>query len=217
MQSSRSRHAEVVSLPRRTVVWLGESGLNEATAALLQRSGVDLLVTPRGEVDLSGQLPVFRMAPAPAVAGSIPVALALDVTGVRSDLEEEMAAAVWRAIVEKVGDSIPAEIILDLPRLPDGVSDFVDRLSAESGLPVIPVLSIEQLREREAIQTARAARACVIPAYGTRHSSVRGVGQLATQSLVERLAPLVDSGARVRLGSRCARCRSRSSGPGGKI
>jgi hypothetical protein len=80
------------------------------------------------------------------------------------------------------------------------VADFVGSLSAESGVPVIPVLSISQLREREAIRTARKARACVVPAYGTHHSSVRGVGLLATQSLVERLEPLVETGVRVRLG-----------------
>jgi hypothetical protein len=102
--------------------------------------------------------------------------------------------------VGELGESIPAEIILDLRRTPAGVSGFVGRLSAVSGVPVVPLLTVDQLREREAVRTARAARACLVPLYGTRYPSVRGIGQLASESLAEKLAPLAQTGVRVRLG-----------------
>jgi len=200
LRPPRARYGAVAPVPRRTVVWLDETGVNEATAAQLRRVGVDLLVADRGSVNLSGNAPVFRLAPGPVVAGSIPVALALGVQGVGSDVGEDMASAVWRAIVDEVGESIPAEIILDFPRIPPGVAEFVEQLSAEAGVPVIPMLSIEQLRDPEAVRTARSARACLVPVYGTGHPAVRGVRQLATQSLFERLAPLAESGVKVRLG-----------------
>ncbi len=192
--------ATAAPVPRRMAVWLDSTGIDQATAAQLQRVGVDLLVTHRGSVSLSGSTPVFRFAAAPPVAGSIPVAIALRVDGVRSGLDDGLAVDVWRAIVAEMGQATPAEIVLDLTELAPGVAELVGRLSAESGVPVVPVLSVAQLQSEEAVRTARTARACLVPVYGTGHSSVRGVGELSTQSLVEKLEPLATTGARVRLG-----------------
>jgi len=193
-----SRAGSVAPIPRKTVVWLDEQGLDEATASQLQRVGVDQLVVPLGTVNLASGRPVLRLEPIAPVAGSIPVAVSLLVVGVRTDLDDSAASDVWRAVSAEMGEMTPAEIVLDLPKLVPGVSEFLARLSEEAGVPVVPVLTAEQLRSPEAVRAAAEARVCVVPVHGTRHPSVRGVGELATLPLGEKLAPLASTGVRVR-------------------
>ena len=47
---------------------------------------------------------------------------------------------------------------------------------------------------------ARAARICLVPAFGTDGAGFRGIGELDPLPLEKKLAPLVGSGVRVRLG-----------------
>jgi hypothetical protein len=165
----------------------------------LRLAGVDELVVQRGTVNLAGEVPVFRMAPAPPVAGSIPVALALRVEALRENLGERMASAVWRAIAAELGESTPVEVLLDLPEISSGLDDFVGALSNISGVPVVPVLTPRQLRVAEAVRTASVARSCVVPIAGTGHPSLRGVAELSTLTVAEKLEPLASTGVRVRL------------------
>jgi hypothetical protein len=189
----------VSPLPRRTVVWLEREGVDEETSSRLQMAGVDQLVVHRGTVNLAGEVPVFRLSPSPPVSGAIPVAIAIRVEALRANLGEAMAAAVWRAIAAEVGEAIPAEIILDLPEVAEGLDDFVAHLAAEADVPVVPVLSPRQLRDPHAIRAVVAARGCVVATAGTGGETVRGVEEMASVPLAERLEPLAALGVRVRL------------------
>ena len=190
---------DIPPTPRRLVVWLDESGIDEATADRLQRVGVDEVVMWRGTVDLSGQAPVLRIGSAGPVEGSIPLGIAVAVSGVRPDLDEDTANAVWRALEADLGGALPAEVILDLPDLADGVDDFVVALQEVSGIAVVPILSFTQLATELGQHVAAATRSCVVPAFGTDGSILRGIGELDPLPLREKLAPLAESGVRVRI------------------
>lgn len=190
---------EIPPIPRRIVVWLDDSGIDEATADRLQRAGVDEVVMWRGTIDLSGQVPVLRISSAVPVEGSIPMGIAVAVSGVRPDLDEAAAGAVWSALEADLGGALPAEIVLDLPDLADGVDDFVVALQEVSGIAVVPILSFTQLTTELGRNVAAAARSCVVPAFGTDGAVLRGIGELDPLPLREKLAPLADSGVRVRI------------------
>lgn len=190
---------DIPPIPRRLVVWLDDSGIDEATADRLQRVGVDEVVMWRGTVDLSGQAPVLRISSAGPVAGSIPLGIAVAVSGIRPDLDEATADAVWRALEADLEGALPAEVILDLPDLTEGVDDFVVALQEVSGIAVVPILSFTQLATELGHEVAAAARSCVVPAFGTDGAVLRGIGELDPLPLREKLSPLADSGVRVRI------------------
>ena len=192
--------AETPRNPRRSVVWLSESGLDELTAAALARAGIDEVVVRRGVVDLAGDAPVLRFAPKPPIAGSLPVGLLLEVEGAREGLDTAMAAAVWRAVAAEEAGALPAEILLDLPEVPAGTADFVARLATSAGVPVVPVLSVGQLGGDEGRRVAAAAGRCVVPAFGTGHEVLRGAGENGTLPLARKLEPLAGLGVGVRIG-----------------
>ena len=189
---------EVAPAPRRLVVWLDNGEIDVETSALLQAAGVDEIVLRRGHLDLSGRAPVLRFVPAGEVAGSIPVGIALEVGEVRPGLDKAAAKAVWRAIEAEFGASIPAELILDLPELAEGLDDFIVHLSQSSGLAVVPLLSFEQLQSELGLEVAKAARTCIVPAFGTDDADLRGIGELDPLPLEQKLSPLAGSGVRVR-------------------
>jgi hypothetical protein len=164
----------------------------------LQRVGVDRVVVRRGSVDLAGQAPVLRIDATGAVGGAIPVGIALQVRGVRPGLDHAAAEAVWRAVEAELGGITPAELILDLPVLTEGLDLFVKNLAEVSGLPIVPVLGFEQLQLEEGRRVARAARSCLVPAFGTDGADIRGVGELDPLPLDKKLEPLVGSGVSVR-------------------
>ncbi|MFV2073533.1 MAG: hypothetical protein ACC742_12880 [Thermoanaerobaculales bacterium] len=189
---------EVTPSPRRVVVWLGPDGLDGNLAEVLRLAGVDEVVVRRGSVNLAGRAPVLRLRPAPAIAGAIPVGIALEVGGVREGLDEAMAEAMWRGIESELGDAIPAELILDLPMIPDGLDGFVSHLAQVAGVPVVPVLGFEQLQTEEGRRLAVAARGCIVPAFGTDGADLRGVRELDPLPLVKKLEPMMNSGIRIR-------------------
>lgn len=191
---------DVAPTPRRLVVWLDDTGLDEATADRLQGVGVDEVVMRRGSVDLSGQAPVLRIDSSGPVEGSIPMGISLEVTGVRPDLGEAAATAVWRALEADLGNALPAEVILDLPDLEQGLDEFVVAFRELSGLSVVPVLSFTQLESELGRRVAEAAGSCVVPAFGTDGSVLRGIGERDPLPLREKLEPLENSGVRVRIG-----------------
>ena len=193
-----SNFVEVAPAPRRLVMWLENGEIDADTSALLQAAGVDEIVFRRGRLDLAGRAPVLRLDPAGEVAGSIPVGIALEVGAVRPGLDKAAAEAVWRAIEAEFGESIPAELILDLPRLAEGLDTFIVHLSQSSGLAVVPMLGFEQLQSELGIAVAKAARTCIVPAFGTDGADLRGIGELGPLPPEKKLSPLAGSGVRVR-------------------
>jgi hypothetical protein len=190
---------EVAPTPRRLVVWLGDEGVDAETSERMRLAGVDEIVVRRGSINLGGRAPVLRFNSMPPVEGAIPVGIALEVQAVRDDLDRSVAEAVWRAITAELDGSVPAEIILDFPRLTESVGDFVVELTEVSGVSVVPLLSFEQLQDANGVRAVESARVCVVPAYGTDHADLRGIGERDPLPLRKKLEPLVASGARVRL------------------
>ncbi len=191
---------EVAPTPRRLVMWLDDGGVDLETAEALVQVGVDEVVQRRGVIDVAGPTPVLRLDRAGAVQGPMPVGMALEVRGARPGIDEAMADAVWRGIESQLEGGIPAELILDLPRLAEGLDLFVAHLADVSGLAVTPLLTFEQLQGGMGVAVARAARTCLVPAFGTDETDLRGIGELGSLPLEKKLAPLVGSGVRVRLG-----------------
>jgi len=190
---------EVAPTPRRLVVWLGAEGLDAVTAERMRAAGVDEVVVRRGSMNLTGRAPVLRFNAMPPVEGAIPVGIALEVQGVREDLDRAAAEAVWRAIDAELDGSVPAEIILDVPRLTENFDEFVTSLTEVSGVSVVPLLSFEQIQHEDGVRTAAGARVCVLPAFGTDGTDLRGIGELDPLPLWKKLEPLAGSGVRVRL------------------
>ncbi len=199
-------------------MWLDEEGLDEPTAARLQQVGVDEVVQWRGTIDLQGQAPVLKVDPVGQVEGSIPLGVALRVSGVRPGLDEAAAEAVWRALERQLDGAVPAELILDLPDLADGIEDFVVALRDVSGVEVVPILSFKQLKIEDGRKVAEAARSCVVPAFGTDGADLRGIGELDPLPLKKKLEPIAALPVRVRL---AIVLRSRTdpvlTGPGGDL
>ena len=190
---------EVAPTPRRLVVWLGAEGLDAETAERMRAAGVDEVVVRRGSMNLAGRAPVLRFNTTPPIEGAIPVGIALEVLGVREDLDRAVAEAVWRAIAAELDGSVPAELILDLPRLTESLDEFVASLTEVSGVSVVPLLSFEQIQREDGVRMAAGARICVLPAFGTDGADLRGVRELSPLPLSKKLEPLAESGVRVRL------------------
>jgi hypothetical protein len=190
---------EPAPAPRRMTVWLDRTGLDVATAERLRLAGVDGVVVRRGTVDLSGQAPVLRIEPAPTVEGAIPMGIAIEVSGVRPGLGAAAAEAVWRALAAELGGTTPAEIVLDLPQLSDGIESFIVALREVSGVAVVPLLSFEQLRDARGRAAALAAGSCVVPAFGTDGAALRGIGERDPLPLAVKLEPLAGAAVRVRV------------------
>ena len=193
------RSGRVAPTPRKTVVWLSEEGVDAETADRLSAVGVDQLVVRRGIVRLSGAAPVVQLLPSPTVEGSIPTAVALEVEGLGTGDHDRAAVAVWAALEADFGPSLPTELILDLPEIGDGANEFISKLAQQSGLAVVPVLTVAQIGTEAGRAVARTAHRCIVPAFGSQDADLRGIGDLGTQPLAVRLAAFKDLGVRVRL------------------
>jgi hypothetical protein len=191
---------EVVPAPRRLVMWLDGDSLDLYTSALLHRMGVDEVVVRRGGVDLAGGAPVLRIDPPGVIEGSIPVGLVLEVHGAPPDNHRAVAEAVWKGVERELDGAIPAEIILDIRRLTPGLDDFITEMYKVSGVAIVPLLGFEQLQTVEGVRVAKAARSCIVPAFGTDGGDLRGIGELDPLPLDKKLARLAGTGVRVRLG-----------------
>jgi hypothetical protein len=181
------------------VVWLGDEGLDAEIAERMRSAGVDEVVVRRGSVNLGGRAPVLRFNTMPPVEGAIPVGIALEVQGAREDLDRASAEAVWRAISGELDGAVPAELILDVPRLTESFGDFVALLTEISGVSVVPLLSFDQIQGEHGLRVAGQARTCIVPAFGTDGADLRGVRELDPLPLRDKLEPLVGRGVRVRL------------------
>jgi hypothetical protein len=190
---------DVAPAPRRMVVWHDGEDLDAVTAGRLRGVGVDEIVVRGGSLDLSGQTPVLRVGTATKVAESMPFGLAFEVTGVRDGLDRAAAESVWRALQGQIGASTPAELVLDLPTLADGLAGFLVALREVSGVAVVPMLGFGQLQSEQGRAVATALGSCLVPAFGTDGAWLRGIGELDPLPLDQKLAPLADSGARFRV------------------
>jgi hypothetical protein len=197
--STAAAPTRMAPTPRRTMLWVGAGGIDEEVGLALQRSGVDELVVRRGTVDLSGGTPVVRMRPAPPLPTRLPVGLCVTLEGLGESVPPELAEAVWRGIDGELGGDSPAELIVDLPRIAAGLGAFLSRLIAVSGVPVVPLLMPEQVRDAPAAEVVRICGACVVPVSGAL-GTLRQGSTASDLPLAELLAPLGSLGARVRVG-----------------
>ncbi len=185
-------------LLRKTSVWVG-GAIDEDVAARLKRAGVDRLVIRRGSIDLTAGTPVIKVDQAPEIAGEIPVSAALRFESGLIELQPDSASVLWRALAPVVG-ATTAEIVVDVPRLSPGIPGFVRALDQESGLPVVPILTVSQIRTDLGLELAKAAGTVIVPLFGPGAVGLRGAGDAANEPLAERLATLADTGVRVRAG-----------------
>ncbi|MEN8164346.1 MAG: hypothetical protein ABFS37_09465 [Acidobacteriota bacterium] len=185
-------------LLRKTVVWVDEA-IDEDVAARLKRVGVARLVVRRGFIDLKKGTPVIKVDPAPVIAGEIPVSAALRIESGPVELQPDSASALWSGLAPVVGPTT-AEIVVDVPTLSPGIPDFVRDLDQVSGLPVVPILTVNQIRTDRGLEVARAAGTVIVPLFGPGAVGLRGVGEGGNEPLVDRLATLVGTGVEVRAG-----------------
>ncbi len=185
-------------LLRKTAVWVA-GAVDEDVAARLKRAGVDVLVVRRGLVDLTTGSPVIKVDPAPWIAGEIRGSAALRIESGSVELKPEAASALWRGLAPVVGPTT-AEIVVDIPRLSPGIAGFVRALDQESGLPVLPILTVSQIRTDRGLELAKAAGTIIVPLFGPGGVGLRGVGDAGNEPLVDRLATLAGTGVRVRAG-----------------
>ena len=191
-----SLHAAIA---RRTTMWLGSQGLDEDTAVRLREAGIDTVVVQRGRVDLASGVPVLKLGGDVPRTGVLPVGLELTVERLPAELNPSAAEALWRAIEGDLGAATPAELILDLRELSPDLGAFIAALAEVSGAPVVPVLTVEQLASDEGRDAARAARTCIVPAYGSIERYRPGASE-SSDPLATRLEGIANLGVRVRVG-----------------
>ncbi len=185
-------------LLRKTIVWVG-GAVDEDVAGQLKRAGVNLLVVRWGSIDLTTGSPVIKVASVPSIAGEIPVSAALRIESGSVELTPEAASTLWRGLAPVIG-STTAEIIIDVPTLSPGIPDFIRTLDQVSGLPVVPILTVTQIRNALGLELAKAAGTVIVPLFGPGAVGLRGVGDGGGDPLAERLASLVGTGVKVRAG-----------------
>ncbi|RLE26330.1 MAG: hypothetical protein DRJ65_05740 [Acidobacteria bacterium] len=183
---------------RKTVIWVG-GAVDEDFSTKLKRAGVDLLVVRRGSIDLTTGSPVIKVDPAPSIVGEIPVSAALRIESGSVELKPEAASALWRGLAPIAGPTT-AEIIIDVPTLSPGIPDFVRTLDQVSGLPVVPILTVSQIRTDLGLELAKAAGTIIVPLFGPGAVGLRGAGDGGNDPLPERLASIAATGVRVRVG-----------------
>jgi hypothetical protein len=170
---------------------------DEATLQQLAAVGVDGLVVPRGSVSLGAQLPVVRLQEPPVLPAEAAGVL-LSVRAPDGELAAGGAEGMWHALARDL-EQRPAELLLDLPELPVGLAEFLARLREVSDVPVVPVVTAEQLRDPAAVAAVEAAGACVVLAFGNLEPWRPGARALQ-RPLRDQLAPLQPSGVRPRIG-----------------
>lgn len=179
-------------------MWVSD-GVDEDVARKLKRAGTGLLVVRRGYVDLTTGSPVIKVDRAPVIAGDIPVSAALRIESGSVELTPAAATALWQGLAPVVGDTT-AEIIVDVPTLSPGMPEFVKTLDEVSGLPVVPILTVAQIRTNMGAELAKAAGTIIVPLFGPGGVGLRGAGDAANESVSDRLQTLVGTGVRVRAG-----------------
>jgi hypothetical protein len=183
--------------PRQSVIWLGAEGINSEAARYLKRAGVDQFMLQLGSVRLSSSVPVPMLVPMPPLAGGFATGIALRVEQAHPEIDPSHARVLWQALESLPGDL--SEIALIIPEVRGGLEGFVARLAEESGLPVMPVLTTDQLTNPQAIELVRAANGCVVVAFGNP-AMFHADATLSDDSLSQQLAPIRELGVRVRVG-----------------
>ncbi|HHQ49259.1 MAG TPA: hypothetical protein ENK19_10320 [Acidobacteria bacterium] len=150
-------------------------------------------------MDLVGQVPVVKLYPEVSVGGNLPVSIVVRVTSLRPKLDPNAAIPVWGVLRDSLGPQRrPAGIILDLPVVKEGFDGFVANLAKVSRVPVIPLLTSDQLAVPQVRAVVRAAGTCSILAYGAIGLERRGA-RPSDHALRDQLAPLRGTGVRPRI------------------
>ncbi len=148
-------------------------------------------------MSLGDRLPVVRLQPGPQIpAGDVGVLLTL--RSPDGTLSEADADGMWYALARDL-DSGPRELLLDLPEIPEGLAGFLVRLREVSRVPVVPVITAEQLSHEDAVAAVEAVGTCVVLAFGNLEPWREGARTLQTP-LRDQLAPLVGTAVRPRVG-----------------
>jgi len=183
---------------RNLALWVNSDfGVEEAER--VQNMGVNELVVYRGLVDMRAGTPVLKMIRPPDSGDVLPTVpfLGLQVgNAVLGKKEAEFLSRVLQSSLDGGGE----KLILDLRELPEGISDFIAYLKEISERRVIPLLSRQQLSEKEGLATAVAAGEIVLPLYGSAGPGFRGMNGQRNLSLKKNLASLRSSGIRIRVG-----------------
>jgi hypothetical protein len=197
--SDPGRPAPASPVPRQNSLWLGEDGIALDSALALERRGVDQLVVRRGSVSFSGGVPVLRLVDPPAIAGPLPVAVALILGRGVDAVEPSSADVLWRGLANELGGPPPAELVLDLATVPTGMDGLIRRLSEVSGVPVSVLLELDQVGDPLARAAAAAAHSCIVLTHGAV-GLIRPGAETSALPLESVLEPLAVDGARVRGG-----------------
>ena len=150
---------------RKLTVWV-DTDVDVDMARALGTAGVSTLVVRRGRVDVRAGAPVLHLTPAPATSGDIATSSALRLETGRGTVASELAIVLWNALRSSLGPT-ESELILDIPESLEGMDDFIRRFRRESGLQVVPVLTLDQLANEDGLAVARASGVCIVPLFGT--------------------------------------------------
>jgi len=184
---------------RETVVWVGKGGVGAAETDLLSKAGVDRLALRVGELDLAGQVPVVKLYPEVPIGGGLPVSIVVRLTSLRPALDPDAAIPVWGVLRDSLGPGRrPAEIILDLPAVEEGFQGFVANLGRVSRVPVVPLITWDQLQNPRIRAVLEASGRCSVLAYGAIGQERRGASP-SDHALSDQLAPLVGTGILTRI------------------
>jgi len=184
---------------RQTVVWLGREGLDAAEADVLGRAGVDRVALRVGEVDLAGDVPVVKLYPEIPVTGDLPVSIVVRVGLLQPGLDPDAAIPVWGVLRDSLGAGRrPSEIILDIPAAEEGFDAFVANLADVSGVPVVPLITTDQLADSRVLAVVEAVQRCSLLAHGAIGLERRGAA-VSNLPLTDQLAPLRATGVRPRI------------------
>lgn len=190
----------IQTVPRRTVIWIDQTGADQMTVTELKKAGVDELVVPRGSVELGSEVPVVRAEASPSLGDGIPTAALLTLLPSGEQVDPDSADAVWQTLAREFSTtSPPVEILAEIPRTAKELPKLMARLAEISGLPVVPVLAPSQLGDPIAIEAAHRTGSCVVVALGQvnlwRQGTTPVVGPLR-----DAFAPLAEAGVKVRTG-----------------
>lgn len=183
---------------RTLALWV-RSDFKRDDAERLRNVGFNQIVVYRGMIDISVGAPVLRLVTGPDLGPGFiqtPV-LGLKMGGRQPKAQD--AELVWGALKGAWGSN-SAGIILDIREAPEGLGNFCKKLKEVSGVPVVPLLSLDQLSQKEARRVAIEAGEIVLPLYGSAGPGFRSSPRRRTLSLRKALEPIAASKVRVRVG-----------------
>ncbi len=186
---------------RRCTVWLRGAVLPGETFGELARLGVDEVVLDAGSADLGAGVPVIRARAHPGgIPAGIPFGVVVHVKHPPDTGIAHLAKPLWAGLKGAWPEIVHAhELVLDLPRVPEGTAELVTGLAGAAHMPVVPILSQVQITSRSGQHVAKAAGRCIVLLAGNLGSFRQGLN-VSNTGFAEQLQPLVDTGVRPRAG-----------------